>query len=224
MKYILIGFLFFLFIGISGFESVIYKSIKPPVTDSTIMSGRWSNPLIWSNGTVPDGGSKDVVISNETFVIVDVNIAVNSVLIRQHGNVIFDRNKFLNNICLHYEPDSIIENNVKTALYSNLNITCVNTYPPPNYTLKIVCTGNAWNDSTIVTNKTVRNGYWSNPKTFNTNSVPNSNTAEVYAKEYFNIHIDTSVIVKRFVARRANVYWTKGAVINGVSHQNYRVY
>lgn len=173
---------------------------------------------------MPNGGSKNVVISKETFVVLDANIAVNTVLIRQKATIIFNRNKFLNNICLQYEPDSINESEAKTVLYSSLINTCVTSYPPPSYAKQVKCSNTGWNDSTVVTDKTVKNGYWSNPKTFNSNSIPNGATREVYAKEYFNLRIDTSVIVKRFVARRANVVWTKGASINGISQQNYYVY
>lgn len=220
MKYAFI-FLVFLSLGFDGIE----KSTKlNNITDSTLRSGNWSDNSIWSSGASPSGANKNVVISNQTFVVVDANIAVNSVLIRQNGNVIFDRNKFLNNICLHYEPDSIIENSNKTVLYSSIILTCTDTYPPPSYVKKTTCTKTGWNDSTVVTDKTVKDGYWSSPKTFSSNAIPNGNTKEVYAKEHFFLRIDTSIIVKKFVSRRATVRWTKGASINGISHQNYRIY
>jgi hypothetical protein len=220
MKYL---FVFLVFLS-SGFDD-LEKPIKVIVTtDSTIMSGNYSNTAIWSNGTVPSGASKNIVISNNTFVVVDENMAVNSVIVRQHGNIIFGTNKFLNNICLNYEPDSIIENNNKTVLYSSLITTCTDSYPPPIYAKKTSCSNTGWNDSTVVTDKTKMSGCWSNPKTFNTNSIPNGNTKQVYAKEFFILKIDTSVVVKRFVSRRATVRWTKGASINGISHQNYHIY
>jgi hypothetical protein len=48
----------------------------------------------------------------------------------------------------------------------------------------------------------------------------------VWVKDYTGIAIDTSVIVQKLIVSYKGGYirWTKGASINGVSHENFRVY
>jgi hypothetical protein len=203
MRY-LVGFLIFISMGFVG----SYKSKTVFVTtDSTIKNGNYSDPTIWSTGIVPNGASKNIVISKNTSVYLDMNVAVNSVIIRNGAKVYWEQFRTLNNICLNYPADITIEN------------TLPNKAQRTDWNGSVVIV-----DDFVATDKSIRNGYWSNPATFNSNLVPNGSTRNVWVNKRSEVVLDTSVIVNRLIVTDGGFRWTKNATINGVTHENYNVF
>lgn len=214
MKYLFLFFLPLFYVG-----SIEQKKTIVTTTDSTIRSGKWSDPSIWSSNEVPNGGLKNVIISHNTTIVIDTTVSVNTVLVRQRGMVVWGINKGLNGVYRDYRTDSVSNN----SLYM-IGYTCQTTYPPPNYNLKVTCT-KVVKEEIQLTDRVVRNGYWSSGQTFNTNAIPNSTSRVVYVPEYSSLKIDTSVVVNRLlISNQAYINWTKGASLNGINFQNYNVY
>ncbi|MEA5461577.1 hypothetical protein VB796_21095 [Arcicella sp. LKC2W] len=213
MKYLFLLFLPLFYIG-----STTKKSAIVATTDSTIRNGNWSNPSVWSSNEVPNGGLKNVIISRNTTIMIDTTVSVNTVLVRQGAVVMWGINKGLNGVYLDYRADSVSNSSLYMFGYN-----CQNTYPPPSYTLKTSCT-KVIKEEVQITDRVVKNGYWSSIQTFNTNAIPNSTSRNVYVSGFARLKIDTSVVVNRLLSYEAYISWTKGASLNGINFQNYNVY
>jgi 2-methylaconitate cis-trans-isomerase PrpF len=155
-------------------------------TDSTLRSGNWSNGTIWSRGVVPNGTGKIVQISTNTQVDLDIDVLVDSVIVKPSSYIHYRNNHLLNNVV--FARSIFLDTTIDTPLATILSI---------------------------------RNGNWTNIKTWNTNTVPIASSIVKVVNG--TVSVNGNYRVQRLVVYYdASLNFWHNASINGITYQYWR--